>query len=70
MSGIVRLVLHIRTSILGRKMAVLIIRIKLIINTAMTQDYTDVITEVCQLLFNAIRSRESLVPWLPPGNGG
>lgn len=25
----------------------------------MNQDYTDVITEVCQLLFNAIRSRES-----------
>ena len=25
----------------------------------MTKDYTDVITEVCQLLFNAICSRES-----------
>jgi len=32
---------------------------KLSINTAMNQDYTSVITEVCQLLFNAIRSRES-----------
>jgi len=30
-----------------------------IINTAMNENYTDVITEVCQLLFNAIRERES-----------
>jgi len=40
-------------------MTVLIILMKSIINTAMHEDYTDVITEVYQSLFNAIRSRES-----------
>ena len=32
---------------------------KFYVFTTMNKDYTDVITEVCELLFNAICSRES-----------